>query len=180
MDYVENLIKYLSDNLLTLGPFVGMLICLIESLFPVLPLAIFIALNIKTFGILIGFLISYIGCILGSILTYFLSKKLTNKFIESKLEVVKKINFTNFTMLASLPFTPAFLFNIISGITKMKFKKYLIMIFISKFCIVLFWGFVGYSLTSLLKDFKMLSLLLIFLVIVYILCKKLEKKYKLN
>ena len=97
MNYIEDLIKYLSDNLLTLGPLVGMLICLVESLVPILPLALFIALNIKTFGIVVGFLISYTGCILGSILTYFLSKKLTNEFIESKLEIVKKINFTNFT-----------------------------------------------------------------------------------
>ena len=125
MNYIEDVIKYLSDNLLTLGPFVGMLICIVESLVPILPLALFIGLNIKTFGIITGFLISYIGCIIGSILTYFLSKKLTNEFIESKLEIVKKINFTNFTLLASLPFTPAFLFNIISGITKMNFKKYL-------------------------------------------------------
>ena len=176
MNYIEDLIKYLSDNLLMLGPFVGMLICLVESLVPILPLALFIALNIKTFGIVVGFTISYVG----SILTYFLSKKLTNEFIESKLEIVKKINFTNFTMLASLPFTPAFLFNIISGITKMKFKKYLTMIFISKFCIVVFWGFVGYSFTALLRDAKMLALLLVFLLAVYILCKSLEKKFKLN
>ena len=180
MNYIEDLIKYLSDNLLMLGPFVGMLICLVESLVPILPLALFIALNIKTFGVVVGFTISYVGCILGSILTYFLSKKLTNEFIESKLEIVKKINFTNFTMLASLPFTPAFLFNIISGITKMKFKKYLTMIFISKFCIVVFWGFVGYSFTVLLRDVKMLALLLVFLLAVYILCKNLEKKFKLN
>lgn len=180
MNYIEDLIKYLSNNLLTLGPFVGMLICLIESLVPILPLALFIGLNVKAFGIVVGFLISYTGCILGSILTYFLSKKLTNEFIESKLEIVKKISFTNFTILASLPFTPAFLFNIISGITKMNFKKYLIMIFISKFSIVVFWGFVGYSFTALLKDVKMLTLLLLFLLAVYILCKKLEKKFKLN
>ena len=99
MNYIEDLIKYLSDNLLMLGPFVGMLICLVESLVPILPLALFIALNIKTFGIVVGFTISYVGCILGSILTYFLSKKLTNEFIESRLEIVKKINFTNFTIL---------------------------------------------------------------------------------
>ena len=180
MNYIEDVIKYLSDNLLTLGPFVGMFICIVESFVPILPLALFIGLNIKTFGIITGFLISYIGCIIGSILTYFLSKKLTNEFIESKLEIVKKIKFTNFTLLASLPFTPAFLFNIISGITKMNFKKYLTMIFISKFSIVIFWGFVGYSFTSLLKDIKMLTLLLLFLLAVYILCKKLEKKFKLN
>ena len=173
MNYIEDVIKYLSDNLLTLGPFVGMFICIVESLVPILPLALFIGLNIKTFGIITGFII-------GSILTYFLSKKLTNEFIESKLEIVKKIKFTNFTLLASLPFTPAFLFNIISGITKMNFKKYLTMVFISKFSIVIFWGFVGYSFTSLLKDIKMLTLLLLFLLAVYILCKKLEKKFKLN
>ena len=98
MNYIEDVIKYLSDNLLTLGPFVGMLICIVESLVPILPLALFIGLNIKTFGIITGFLISYIGCIIGSILTYFLSKKLTNEFIESKLEIVKKIN--EFTKLS--------------------------------------------------------------------------------
>ena len=91
MNYIEDVIKYLSDNLLTLGPFVGMFICIVESFVPILPLALFIGLNIKTFGIITGFLISYIGCIIGSILTYFLSKKLTNEFIESKLEIVKNI-----------------------------------------------------------------------------------------
>ena len=45
MNYIEDLIKYLSDNLLMLGPFVGMLICLVESLVPILPLALFIALK---------------------------------------------------------------------------------------------------------------------------------------
>ena len=62
----------------------------------------------------------------------------------------------------------------------MKFKKYLTMIFISKFSIVVFWGFIGYSFTALIRDVKMLTLLLLFLLAVYILCKKLEKKFKLN
>ena len=50
----------------------------------------------------------------------------------------------------ALPFSPAFLFNIACGVTKIRFKKFFLSLLISKIVIIYFWGFIG---TSLLDSF---------------------------
>ncbi|MEG2685388.1 MAG: TVP38/TMEM64 family protein, partial [Erysipelotrichaceae bacterium] len=68
MDIIIAIITYLKE----IGPFVPISLAFIESLLPVLPLALIVNLNIQLEGIIVGIIYSYLGSLLGSISVYFL------------------------------------------------------------------------------------------------------------
>ena len=77
---VNTIINFLSK----FGIFSGFLLVYLESIIPVLPLSVFIALNILIYGNVIGFIVSLIATILGSMTSFFISRKFS-KFIDKKI-----------------------------------------------------------------------------------------------
>ena len=165
MEYLQEIVSFLTKFLQAGGPFVGVLIILLESIIPALPLGVFIALNIQAFGNVFGFLISWLatslGCFLSySVFYYFASDFLLRIVKKHKRDLIKlekklrKISFSNFVLLVALPFTPAFLVNIACGLSKMPFKKFGMGILIGKLSIVFFWGFVGTSLIESITNIE--------------------------
>ena len=77
------LINKLTEFIGQFGIFSGFLLVFLESMVPVLPLSVFVAVNIFTYGSLIGFLVSYFGTVVGCICAYFLCKKF-NDYFEKK------------------------------------------------------------------------------------------------
>ena len=73
-EIVNNVVKYATDVLQTYGPLAGCLLIILESIIPILPLAVFIAFNMFAFGNIWGFLISWISTIIGCILSYLVFK----------------------------------------------------------------------------------------------------------
>jgi len=105
-----------------MGVIIGMLVIVLESMLPVLPLAVFIAVNMLVFGNIIGFIISWIATIIGCILAFTICrKKLSNGFynrikkdgkINNLMNKISNIKFPNLVIITALPFTPAFAVNI--------------------------------------------------------------------
>lgn len=114
-----------------------------------------------------------------------ISKKL-EKVIEKKPKVkkamnsIKKISFTNLVILILLPFTPAFLINIVCGLTRVRLKKFIPAIMIGKVGLVYFWGFISKSLLESITDIKTLVSLGIILLIGYIISKIFSKKFNID
>ena len=171
------------------GYIYGVLLILLESVIPALPLGVFIALNINAFGIVLGILISWLstclGCYLSFILFRFLSQNRLNKIVNNKKlsKVVKKmktIELSNLVVLIALPFTPAFLINIAAGLVNMSNKKFILAILIGKLFIVIFWGFVGKSLITSMTDIKTIIIMSLFIVVAYFLSKLVSKKMKIE
>ena len=168
---------------------VGFLIVFIESIFPIVPLAVPIALNLIAFGNVAGFIISYVatifGCLASYMIFYYLSetkpikKILSNKKfkIDSLTNTIKNISLSRLTVISSIPFTPAFLINIVAGLTKLPKRKFIISTIVSKIFLVYFWGFIGKSLLESFTDIKTITTIVIFLIIFYIISKILEKKF---
>ena len=168
---------------------VGFLIVFIESIFPIVPLAVPIALNLIAFGNVAGFIISYVatifGCLASYMIFYYLSetkpikKLLSNKKfkIDSLTNTIKNISLSRLTVISSIPFTPAFLINIVAGLTKLPKRKFIISTIVSKIFLVYFWGFIGKSLLESFTDIKTITTIVIFLIIFYIISKILEKKF---
>ena len=81
MEIVNNFIEF-STSFISSGGFIfGFLLILLESLLPVLPLGVFIALNINAFGMINGMLLSWTATCLGCFLlfiNYFLKVKRKN------------------------------------------------------------------------------------------------------
>jgi len=77
LEIVDIIVEYLSS----FGLIGGFLLTYIESILPILPLDVFIALNIMSFGHFTGLVISYIGSICGCmtvflIFKYFIKRKI--------------------------------------------------------------------------------------------------------
>lgn len=191
---VDQVINNLEDLLLNsppfLGFFLGMFIIMLESMIPMLPLAVFIVINVILFGGVIGFLMSWVATIVGCLLMFAISRKYFSNFFDKKTKNSKRIKkimhsinemkFSTLVLITALPFTPAFLINIGSGLSKMSYKKFLINIILSKAVVVYFWGYIGTSLIESITDVKVLIKLGLLLGITYIISKIIMKKNKIR
>lgn len=161
------------------GPLLACLLIVLESIIPVLPLCVFVTVVFVKYGFILGYFLSYILTSIGCFLAFYLCrgklKKLFNNYIRknNKFDIIMKriddITIPKLVFIIAFPFTPAFLINIASSLSKMKFKKFAISILIGKFFSVFFWGFIGTSLIESLKNPKILLLILLVLAISYLL-----------
>lgn len=193
MKEIINYITYKSTYFLeTGGIFIGIILMILESIIPLLPLGVFIAFIIKAYGFILGFIISWLATSIGCLLSYllcknylkdiiykFASKRQTRKINKIK-EKITSIPFTHLVVIIALPFTPAFLINVSAGLSNMSTKKFLVAILIGKISIVYFWGFVGSSLLTSVTDIKTITIISLMLIIAYFLSKILEKKIHIN
>lgn len=186
MEMVDSLVHLITSYLQEFGLPFGILLIVLESIIPALPLGVFIAFNMMAFGGWLGFIVSWISTCVGCLLSYLFFSKLFSKFIlksASKKEKfnkivnkVQNIEFSKLVLIIALPFTPAFLVNIACGLVKVGYKKFLLAILIGKLSIVYFWGFVGKSFLESITDIKTIIILLVLLLISYILSKIVNKK----
>ena len=65
-----------------IGLFIGMIIIVLESIIPILPLAVFIAINMIVFGNIVGFIISWCATVIGCLLAFTICRKgLSNQIL---------------------------------------------------------------------------------------------------
>ena len=178
LETINELINNLINMLGSVGAILGCAFILVESILPILPLSVFITLNFMTFGKFFGFLISWICTIIGCMLSFYifkngLSLKLYNKFKNNK-KLVKVMNstqnmsFRKLVVLIAIPFTPAFLVNIASGISRMDTKKFFWAIVIGKISLVYFWGYIGVSLIDSISNPIILIKVIVIIIIMYL------------
>jgi uncharacterized membrane protein YdjX (TVP38/TMEM64 family) len=189
-DMVNNMIHYIQ----VLGPWLGFLIIILESILPFLPLFVFIAFNVEAFGFVFGFILSWVATIVGCLISYFFFKHLVgnrlNKYIDKNKKkkerlrkivlAIKKVKFSTLVVLMALPFSPAFLFNIACGVTNVNFKKFLMALLISKISIIYFWGFIGTSLLESIMDITILIRVVVMLLVAFVVSKFVMKKYNIE
>ena len=181
---MEELINNLTSFIGQFGVFSGFLLVFLESMIPILPLSVFVAINIFTYGTLVGFFVSYIGSVCGCICAYLLCRKF-NDFFEKKYKGNKKVkklkkkirdlSLPVLVILSAIPFTPAFAINIAAGLTSYDFKKFLIAVIIGKIPMIYFWAFIGASLKESLTDPVILIKIAVMLIITYLVSKVINK-----
>lgn len=184
-DFIYNVINAMGIY----GPILACLLMLVESIFPIMPLAVFITINFLTFGNLVGFIISWVFTILGCIMSFFLFRKgvqgwfqrLTKDRVKLNNLMIKfnNISFTELTLIIAIPFTPAFLVNIAAGLSDMPKKKFIIALLIGKLSIVYFWGYIGTSLVESFKNPVILIKILVIMLVTYIVSFVLKKITKI-
>ena len=192
MDLVNSFVEFSTNFISSGGILFGFLLVLVESFIPALPLAVFVALNTNAFGPVIGIIISWIATCIGCFLSYLLFRYLSDKVIDKLLshkykkriqkaiKKFKKISFPSLVLIVALPFTPAFLVNIICGIVKTSKRKFVASILIGKIFMVLFWGYVGKSIIESMLDIKTLIIVAIMLVVAYIISKIVNKRFNIE
>lgn len=186
--FVDFCTQFISDG----GFLFGFTLVFLESFLPVLPLGVFVALNVNAFGGFFGIILSWtatcLGCFLSYLLFSFLSEKFLQKLLSPKtLEKVDKaihkfqeISFSNLVLVVALPFTPAFLINIICGIVRMSRRKFLAAIIIGKIFMLIFWGYVSKSFIESMTDINTIIIISLMLIVAYVISKIVSKKVDLD
>lgn len=190
MEGIYNFIMNLISSVGASSLIINSLLILVESIIPPLPLSLFITILFVNYGPFLGFLISWIFTCLGCIMSFYLfqtafkgfvDRKLRkNKYANRLLSIIDNISFSNFVLIISLPFTPAFLVNIVAGISKMDIKKFLPAILLGKIVLVIFWGYMGTTLLESLRNPIVIIKVIILLIIIYIVSKLVNKKLNLE
>lgn len=168
----------------------GFSLIILESIIPILPLALFIAINLILFGNVVGFILSWIATITGCIISYFIFRKgFSQKIyknidhhpkVKKTVKAIKNIQFSNLVIIMAIPFTPAFSINIAAGLSRMSLKKFIFALLIGKLFIVYFWGFIGTTLVESLTDITVLIKLATILLLAFILSKFVLKKFNIE
>ena len=190
MSVLQTFTDNLQTFLLGLGLMGTILSCgliLVESIFPVLPLALFIAVVFYTFGNVLGLIICWVFTITGCIISYKLCNGRLRKFVENKLikkmkprrqvkidywmEKIQNMSLSSLTVLMAIPFTPAFLINIAAGLANVNKKKFYISLLIGKAFMVYFWGYIGKSLIESISDPYTLIKVAIITIVAFVIAK---------
>ncbi len=191
-ELIEQFVTNITTYLTALGPISGIILILLESVFPILPLSVFIALNIIAFGNLFGYLISLGSTILGCLGSFFLFRSCFQKKLyqyikkreidglDKMMKTISEISFSNLVLLIAIPFSPAFLINIAAGLSKISKEKFFFALLIGKSVMVYFWGYIGKSFIESLTDITILIRISVLLLISLILSRIVEKKMKVR
>ena len=190
---ILNLMEKLVEFIQNAGPIGVVFSCglmTIESIFPMLPLVAMITINIMILGNVAGFFVSWFFTCVGCVISYMIFKHgFGNKFdkltedkqtINKYKKVIKNISFPTLCLIIAMPLTPAFVVNIVAGLLKIDFKKFVAALMICKLSMVYFLGYFGTSFVKSLKNPIMLIKVIIIMVVIYGVCYIINKFLKLN
>ena len=192
MEYITELVNKSTELLASGGMIVGFLLVLLEAFIPMLPLGVFVSLNINAFNFFSGVIISWIATITGSYIAYLFFYYISNKFlyrflksktiskIDNKIYKFNNISFTNLVLILTLPFTPSCIINLLAGLSNMSKEKYLLSLIIGKAFMITFWGYIGKSFIESMTDIKAIIFIGIILLIAYIISKIVSKKMNIE
>ncbi len=192
LEIINFIVEYSTKFIATGGLPFGFFLVFIECFIPALPLSVFVALNVNAFGVFVGILISWIATCLGSLCCYmlfsfleekFISKILKNKTrktIKNSIVKFKTIGFSELVLIITLPFTPSFLVNILSGLAGVSKEKFISALLIGKVFTVIFWGYIGKSFIESLTDFSSIIYIIVALGIAYVISKIVSRKMNIE
>ena len=158
----------------------GIILIILESMIPILPLGVFIALNVMTFGNVVGFIVSWLSTVVGCMLAFYICRNLKEKYekkyrkdksVTKIRKIIDNISLSNLVLIISLPFTPAFAVNIGAGLSNINPKRYLISLIIGKLPVVFFWGFMSKSFLESISDPYTLMQIIVLLIVSYLISK---------
>ncbi len=190
LNNIYNFIINLVNSSTIYGPLFACLLIFLESIIPVLPLFVFITVIFIAYGYGLGFIIAYFLTCLGCFFSFYICRVLLKSVFQRRVRKIEnfdklmkkidKINFSHLVLLIAIPFTPAFLINIASSLSKMPFRKYACAIMIGKIFLVFFWGFIGTSLVESFKNPRILIIIIAMLIMAYLLSKLIARRMNIE
>ena len=180
----------LLDSFGGLGPIAPIVLAMVESFFPPLPLIAIVALNVAAHGGLLGFLYSWTGVALGGSIMFLFWRRVVKRFfwkfasrspkLEKAQQWVNRFDTSSLFMLTLLPFTPSSFMHLAFGISDFDEKRYLITMLLGKGVMVALIALFGQSLVSSLKNPVYLVLAILLWAGMYWVSKKFCKKHNLE
>lgn len=173
-----------------LGPLAPILLAMIESILPFLPLVAIVTLNVAAHGMLLGFLYSWIGAAAGSTIVFLFFRRIVKPYalrftgkhpkVEKAREWVNdRIKWQALFLIMIMPFTPSSFVNFAIGMSEFDEKLYLKVMVSAKIIMLILLSLFGQSLVKALKNPWFLLLALIFVLALYLISKYINKKNNL-
>lgn len=182
--FINEIVSVVTTWMNNLGFLSGFILIVLESIIPIIPLGVFVALNVITFGSFFGFVISWLATVTGCMLSFYLCRKLKetiekryndNKLITKFKKYISKLSYSNLVIIMAMPFTPAFAINIGAGLSDIDSKKFFSALMIGKISMVYFWGFIGKSLLESISDPYTIAQISVMLILAYLVSKVVNK-----
>ena len=180
----------LLDSFGGLGPIAPIVLAMVESFFPPLPLIAIVALNVAAHGGLLGFLYSWAGVALGGSIMFLLWRRVVKRFfwklasrsrkLERAQQWVNHFDTASLFMLALLPFAPTSFMHFAFGMSDMDEGHYLRTVLLGKGAMVGMMAVFGQSLLSSLRNPGYLVLAILLWAGMYWVSKKFCKKHNLE
>jgi uncharacterized membrane protein YdjX (TVP38/TMEM64 family) len=170
-----------------LGPIPGILVPMIESFLPILPLVAILVANVNAYGFGEGILLSWVGVFIGSWAVFGLVRKFGGRFrhfIDRKyprshkfIHWLERTGFTTIFLLACFPFTPSSLVNVVAGLSKLPVHTFVTATALGKVVMIFMVSFAGHDLDQLLKQPWKIALFTVVFSLMWVLGRKLEAKF---
>ena len=186
---MENL-QALLDRFKDFGVLAPILLTMLESVFPPLPLIGIVALNVLSHGVLKGALLSWIGTCLGCTLVFLFYRWLFRVFrrhakkqhekLEKARAWVKSINAITLFAIAMMPFTPSAFLNFAFGASDYPIGKYLPTLYGAKLVMISLMAAFGKSVEKALDEPLFIILAIALIVALYLISRYVTKKYHVD
>lgn len=174
-----------------LGPLAPILLAMVESLIPVLPLVAIVTLNVAAHGMALGFLYSWIGSALGSTLVFLFFRRLVKPYMlrfavrHPKIEkahrwVNRKLKWQALFFIIIMPFTPSSFVNFAIGLSDFDEKLYIKVMVTAKIIMLILLSLFGQSVVQALKNPAFLILTGMLALALYLVSKYINKKNNLE
>ncbi|MCK6256655.1 TVP38/TMEM64 family protein [Fictibacillus sp. KIGAM418] len=183
----ENILHFL-EQYRDLGFLPGVLLPLLESIIPVLPLFIIVAGNAAAYGFWLGALFSWLGAVIGSMIVFFLVRKLgQQRFlhfitkhhkIEKLLGWMERRGFGTLFLIYCFPFTPSALINVIAGLSRINQKTFVLSVALGKLVMIAIISFIGYDFLDVIKNPLKLGLAVFGILVLWLGGKVVESRMK--
>ncbi|KAA0547621.1 TVP38/TMEM64 family protein [Bacillus sp. BGMRC 2118] len=180
---LEN-IQNLMDEYRDLGIIPGIVLPMLEAVFPFLPLVVFVVANAAAFGLWLGFLVSWIGACLGAILVFLVVRRLGEKrffkWIRKRKQVMKltgwleRHGFGPLFLLLCFPFSPSAIINVVAGLSRVSLWQFILAVLSGKMVMIFMISFVGYDIRSLVTQPIRTGIVALFIFILWYVGKRIE------
>ncbi|ASS74096.1 hypothetical protein CIG75_03235 [Tumebacillus algifaecis] len=154
-------LQIILDQYRAFGPLPGIVLALLETFFPVLPLIPIVMANAMAFGLWEGFFYSWIGVGLGQSLLFLLVRllghrlrdRMMKKYPDSRrfLRWVEQKGFTSIFILCAFPFSPSTTVAVVGGLTTISIRTFILATFASKGVMVFILSYIGHDLPTWLE-----------------------------
>lgn len=181
--------EHLFHSFRILGPAVPILLAMMESFLPILPLVAIVTLNVAAHGMIPGFLYSWMGAALGSVLVFYFHRKIVKPLIlrfaarhpkvTKAREWVNGVKWQALFFIMIMPFTPSSFVNFAIGVSDFDEKLYIKVMVVAKIIMLILLSIFGQSVVNALKNPAFLILAAVLVLLLYLISKYINKKHNL-
>ena len=174
-----------------LGPLAPILLAMVESFLPVLPLVAIVTLNVAAHGMVLGFLYSWIGSAVGSTLVFLFFRRLVKpyalrfgnrhpKIKKAQGWVNGKLKWQALFFIIIMPFTPSSFVNFAVGLSDFDEKLYIKVMITAKIIMLVLLSLFGQSVVQAIKNPAFLIVAGLLALVLYLISKYINRKNNLE